>query len=253
MYNIKKPTPSPWVSLESYHERGSRASVFRPPWGIYTIPLAGSHYPILHCCHDSTSTSSLLPAVLLHHQNLHHTDKDVDKVKLKRNALVDSILANDAALGKTGVVQNLLDVVEGEAAKDSETAVQRDALGQGEGADGGDGQQHRREAGGDDDAEASEEGPADVEVLVLLGGGTDDGEGAHHGDGVETGTGEKGTGNHCQERGDHGGLGCVEGGPHGVLGDVAVDALVFTTRILKMCSWLTCQERWHGYRTWYRS
>lgn len=217
-----------------HHERGFIASVLKPlqQRGILSLscrgiffkhhcrPLYRDRFAILHSS-SNLPHHHLLPAVVLHHQNLHHPHEDVDEVELKRNALVNGILADDAALRQAGVVQDLLDVVQGEAAEDGKTAVERDALGDGERADGSGGQDHGREAGGDDDAEAGQERSADVEVLVLLSGGADDGEGSHHGDGVEAGAGEEGTGDHRQERGDHGGLGRVEGRPHGVLGDVA--------------------------------
>ena len=62
-------------------------------------------------------------------------------------------------------------------------------------------------------AQPGKQGPTEVEVLVLLGCGANDRKTAHHGNSVETGTGEDRSGNEHQQRRDEGGLGCVKGGP----------------------------------------
>lgn len=118
------------------------------------------------------------------------------------------------------MVQDLLNVVEGEATKDDETTVEPDVLGPHEGAGGGGGKDHGGETGESDDGDTSEEGTADVKVLLLLGGGADKGDAAHETDRVETSAGEDG-GVEEHERRQKSGLGDVEGGPEGVLGDVA--------------------------------
>lgn len=164
---------------------------------------------------------------MLHHQDLDHSDEDVQEVQLEGNGLVDGVTAHDTSLGETGVVQNLLDVVESEATKDGEATVQPDALGKGNGSDGGSGEDERSEAGDGDDGSTGEERASDVEVLLLLGSGADERQAAHHGNGVETSAGDERAGDEGEQRGDKGGLGDVEGGPHGVLGDIAVKELVF--------------------------
>lgn len=68
----------------------------------------------------------LFPAVLVHGQNLYHADENVQEVQLKRNALVDRVAYHAASLSHLGVVQNLLHIVQGEAAKDGETTIQPD-------------------------------------------------------------------------------------------------------------------------------
>ena len=55
----------------------------------------------------------------------------------------------------------------------------------------------------------------------MLGGCADEGDGAHHGDGIEAGAGEEGRLEEEEGRED-GGLGDVEAGPEGVFLDVAV-------------------------------
>lgn len=170
----------------------------------------------------ASTVHPLLPPVLLHHQDLNHPDKDIQEVQLQRDALVDRVPLDHAPLSKSRVVQNLLHIVERETAKQSQSSVQPDVLGEGQGSDGGRGDDQGREAGGHDDTSASQERSADVEVLLLLGCRTDDGDGAHHGHGVQARAGEKGAGGEGDEGSDEGGLGGVEGGPEGVLGDVAV-------------------------------
>lgn len=120
------------------------------------------------------------------------------------------------------MVQHLLHIVQRKAAEQGQATPQPHVLGEGQRAHGGGGEHEGREAGRHDDGGAGEEGPADVQVLLLLGGRADEGDGAHHGDGVETGAGDEGAGGEGEERGDEGGLGRVEGGPEGVLGKVAI-------------------------------
>lgn len=168
-----------------------------------------------------THTRTRLPAVLLHHQDLDHADKDVEEVELEGDALVDGVLGEAAGVRQAGVVQHLLHVVQGEAAEDGEAAVQPEVLGEGERAHGRGGQEHGGETGDGDDGGAGEEGTADVQVLLLLSGGTDDGQGAHHGNRVGTGAGEQRHGDKGEHGSDKSGLGGVESCPEGVLGNVA--------------------------------
>ena len=170
----------------------------------------------------SRNQRSLLSSVLLHGQNLDHTDEDVDEVKLKADGLVDGITLDQTALTETGVVQDLLDVVEGEATEDDETTVEPEVLGEHESASGGGGKDQRSETGESDNSDTSKERATNVKVLVGLGGGTNKGNAAHQTNSVETGTGKNG-GVVEHEGRQEGGLGQVEGGPEGVLGDVAGD------------------------------
>ena len=171
---------------------------------------------------NSSYAHPLLPAVLLHHEDLDHANKDVQEVELKRNGLVDGILLDDTSLSETSVVENLLDIIEGEATENGKATIEPEALSEGEGADGGGGEDERSETRDGDNGSTSEERTTDVEVLLLLGSGTDEGDGAHHGESVETGASEESGRSHSEERSDKGGLGGVEEGPAGILGNVAV-------------------------------
>lgn len=86
---------------------------------------------ILSICHHSILQSPsghisravlvqyhLLPPSLLHSQNLNHTHKDVDEVELQGDGLVYGVLLHEATLGHAGVGEDLLHVVESEAAED---------------------------------------------------------------------------------------------------------------------------------------
>lgn len=53
----------------------------------------------------------LLPVLALHGKNLDHANKDVDKVELEANALVDNVPLHQTSLRHAGVCQDLLDVV----------------------------------------------------------------------------------------------------------------------------------------------
>lgn len=119
------------------------------------------------------------------------------------------------------MVENLLHIVQREAAEDSQTTVQPQALSHSEGAQGGSWDDERSETGETDHDGTSQEGTSNVEVLLLFGSGTDDRNGSHHANGIEASTGEKCRRGECEERGDHGGLGDVESSPESILGNVA--------------------------------
>jgi hypothetical protein len=59
------------------------------------------------------------PVTVPHAQDLNHPDEDVQKVQLKTDALVDNILSDEAALAHASMVQNLLDIVQGESTEHS--------------------------------------------------------------------------------------------------------------------------------------
>lgn len=165
----------------------------------------------------------LLSPVVLHHQDLHHADKDIEEVKLQADALRDRILLYETPLGKAGVVQDLLNVVEREAAKDCETTVEPEVLGEGKRPNGSHGDDERSQPRDGNNGSTGQEGSTNVEVLFLLGGGADKRDGAHHGDGVEASTGNERARNEGEKRSDESGLRRVEGRPKGVLGYVAVE------------------------------
>jgi hypothetical protein len=164
---------------------------------------------------------SLLSSVLLHGQNLDHTNKDVDEVKLKADSLVDGITLDQTALSETSVVEDLLDVVEGEATEDDKTTVEPEVLSEHERAGGGGGEDQRSKTGESDNSDTSKKRATNVEVLVCLCGSTNKGNAAHQTNSVETGTSKDG-GVVEHEGRQKSGLGQVESGPEGVLGDVAV-------------------------------
>lgn len=170
---------------------------------------------------------------MLHHQNLDHSDEDVEEVQLKRDALVDGVLLDDAALSETGVVKNLLDVVQSEATKDGETTVQPDVLSKGEGTGSGGGNDERSETRDGDDSSTGQQRSTNVEVLLLLGSSTNEGDGTHHGNSVETGTGDQSTRGECDQGSDEGSLSGVEGSPESVLGNVAGNKLAID--IVSIC------------------
>lgn len=165
---------------------------------------------------------SLLPPVLLHHEDLDHPDEDVQEVQLKADALVDWILLDVASLCQTSVVQHLLHIVKSEATKDSETTVQPEVLGESESANSGGGKNEGCKAGKTNNYGTSEQGTTDVEVLLLLGGGADNGDGTHDTNGVEAGASKEGSGGKGEEGSHESSLGSVEGSPERVLGNVAI-------------------------------
>ena len=162
----------------------------------------------------------LLSSVLLHGQNLDHANEDIDEVELKADGLVDGVTLDQTALAETGVVQDLLDVVEGEATEDDKTTVEPDVLREHESTGSGGGKDQRSKTGESDNSDTSKERATNVKVLVSLGSGTNKGNAAHQTNSVETGTGEDG-GVVEHEGRQESGLGQVEGSPEGVLGDVA--------------------------------
>ena len=163
----------------------------------------------------------LLPPVLLHGQDLDHSDKNVDEVQLKVDGLVDRILRHEASLSQAGMVENLLHIVQGEATEDSKTAVQPDILSPHQCAGSGGGDDHGSETRQSDNGDTSEEGTTEVHVFIGLCGGADERERAHETCSVETGACEDG-GVHEEERGEESGLSDIEGGPEGVFLDIAV-------------------------------
>jgi len=118
------------------------------------------------------------------------------------------------------MVQNLLDIIQREAAKHRQATIQPDTLTPHQSAGSGSGQGQGSETGDGDDGDAGEQRPAEVEVFFLLGSGADEGDAAHHGEGVEACAGEE-SGLEEEEGGEDAGLGYVEGGPEGVFRDVA--------------------------------
>ena len=119
------------------------------------------------------------------------------------------------------MMQDLLHIIQRQPSKYRQTTVKPDAFAPHERACGRRGQDEGRETGDGDDGEAGEERSAEVEVFFLFGGGADEGDAAHHGDGVEACAGEEG-GLEEEEGGEDACLGDVEGCPEGVFGHVTV-------------------------------
>ena len=111
------------------------------------------------------------------------------------------------------MVQDLLHVVQGEAAEQRETTIQPDVLGKSQCPNGGGGDDKGSKTRNGDESGTREKRAADVEVLLLLGSGPDEGDSAHHSNGVEAGAGDERAGGEGDERRDESGLGGVEGGP----------------------------------------
>lgn len=150
------------------------------------------------------------------------------------------------------MVEDLLNVVEGKATKYDETAVEPKVLGEHESACGGGGENERSKTGESDNSDTSEERATNVEILLLLGSGTNKGNAAHQTNSVETGASENG-GVVEHEGRQKGGLGQVEGGPEGVLGDVAETGVsLWRGSCIADPEQLTSQEGTCGYPSWYR-
>lgn len=164
--------------------------------------------------------SCLLAVVAAHAQNLDHADEDVDEVQLEANTLVHNITLDNSALGQARVVEDLLDIVEGEATEDGQTTVKPDALRPHQSAGSSGGQNHGSKTGQSNEGHTSKKRATEVEVLLLLGSSTDEGNRAHKTNGVDTGTSEQSRVVEHQ-RGEEGGLGQVESGPEAVLHDIA--------------------------------
>lgn len=165
-------------------------------------------------------TSSLSPVVVPHSKDLNHADENVDKVQFKANALVDNVTLRQAPLRHAGVGQDLLDVVQGETTEDSEATVQPDLVRPGKSASGSGGEGERGKTGKSDDGDTSEQRSTEVQVLLLLGGGANEGNRTHHSNRIEASTGEKG-GVHEHQGREESGLGDVETGPETILHHIA--------------------------------
>lgn len=120
------------------------------------------------------------------------------------------------------MVQDLLNVIERETAEDSQTTPQPNVLSEGERTHSRGGNDERSETGSQNNAGASEQGSTNVKVFLLLGSCANKRNGAHHGNGVETGTSDEGGRGEREERSDEGSLCRIEGGPQGILGNVAI-------------------------------
>lgn len=196
----------------------------------------------------------LPPVVVAHAQDLDHTDEDIDEVQLKADTLVDDILADQASLSHAGVVENLLDVIEGETTEDSETTVQPDLLRPQQSAGGSSGEDERSETGESDNGHTSEQRSTQVHVLLLLSSGTDESDRTHHSSGVKTSTSKDSRVHEHQGRQERG-LGDVESCPETILHDVAND-LSENCRIGQkrpaLVKVLTCQGWCTEYHTWFR-
>ena len=119
------------------------------------------------------------------------------------------------------MVQHFLHVVQCETTKDGQATVQPEVLRPHQRAGGGGRQDERGEARKCDDGDTGEEGPTEVEILLLLGRRANKGDGAHQTDRVEPGTGEERWLHEHEGREQHG-LRDVEGAPESVFLDITV-------------------------------
>lgn len=127
------------------------------------------------------------------------------------------------------MMQYLLHVPERHSAKHCQSTIQPDALRQHQRPRRRRWDDKRRKAGECDDGEAAEKGSAEVQVFLLLGGGADEGDAAHHANSVEAGAGEEGRVEEEEWR-EESGLCDVEGGPESVFRYVA--SQVVSTRFI---------------------
>ena len=112
----------------------AKASLFISETNQYSLDLTPPF--VFHCPYHMglnflsvTPTHNYLsPVAAPHTQNLHHSNKDVQEIECKTDALVDNIALDKSALSHARMVQDLLDVVERESSKDSKTTVQPDSL-----------------------------------------------------------------------------------------------------------------------------
>lgn len=178
------------------------------------------HFPEPSSSLACTLYSVSSPVVLPHPQNLHHPDEDVEEIQLQADTLVYHILLDHASFGKPGMVENLLHIVEGEATEDRESTIQPDVLCPHQSPGSGRREDEGCESGEGDNDHTGEEGTAKVEVLLLLGRSTNEGDRTHHAHGVKTSSRKKGR-RHEQEWREDGGLRNVETGPQRVFLNVA--------------------------------
>jgi hypothetical protein len=178
----------------------------------------------------SIGKEDLLPVVAPHAEDLNHTDEDVDEVELEADTLVDNIALHVSTLSKAGVVQDLLHIIESEATEDSQSTVQPEALRPHQSAGSSGGKDHGSKTRESDDSDTSEEGTTKIQVLLLLSGSTNEGNGAHHADSVETSASEDSR-VHEHEWGEERSLGQVEQGPTAILQDVAIEIVSIASRV----------------------
>ena len=157
--------------------------------------------------------------LLLPPKDVQNPDENINKVQLKANTLIDRILLLEAALRQPGIVQNLLHIVQGNAAKHGEPTVHGDSLRRHQGSRA-EGQDHGREAGEQHNGQPGEERATKVEIFILLGGCTNERYRADYADRVQARAGDDSRIVE-EERGEDGSVREVEGGPEEVLLDVA--------------------------------
>jgi hypothetical protein len=113
-------------------------------------------------------------------------------------------------------------IIECEASEDSQATPEPDVLGESKCSDRGGGKDERSKSGDGDERNTCEKGPTEVEVFFLLSSSSNKGDRAHHGNRVQTGTGNNCRGCHEEERGEECTLGSIESCPEGVFWNVAV-------------------------------
>jgi len=186
--------------------------------------------------------NSLFAVVVPHSKNLYHANEDVDEVKLEANTLVHNVTLDVATLGQTSVVQDLLNIIESEAAEDSQTTVEPDTLRPHQSASGGSRENHGGKTGKGNKNDTSKQRSTEVQVLLLLGGSTNESDGAHQTDSVKTSAGEDSRVVE-HERRQESGLSQVEKSPATIFHNIA------NTKVSQIMS-ITQEKKKRGQR-WY--
>lgn len=187
---------------------------FHPSLKSFFLWVYPSFSPAIRLC------SGLPASVVAHHQKLNHSDEDVQEIELEGNRLINWIRLNKAALSETSVMQNLLDIVQSEATENGKTTIEPDVLSEGESADSSSWQYEWCKAGNSNDGDTSQKWSTEIEIFVGLSGSSDEGDGAHHSDSVETGAGHDSRWSHEHQRRNEHSLCSIESSPKSVLLDV---------------------------------
>lgn len=119
------------------------------------------------------------------------------------------------------MVQHLLHIVESEATEDGKSSVQPEVLGERQSSDGSSRNEKGGKARDGDNGSTRQKGSTNVQVLLLLGSGTNERDRTHHGYSIQTGACDQSARGEGNQRSDEGGLSSVESSPEGVLWNVA--------------------------------
>ena len=120
------------------------------------------------------------------------------------------------------MVEDLLDIIKGEATKDGKATIQPNVLGEGQGTDSSRWEDQWSESRDCNNGNTSKEWSTKVKILVGLGGSTNEGNRTHHSNSVKTSTGHDGWWSHEHQWSDEESLGSVESSPQSVLLDIVI-------------------------------